>query len=46
MMACNHFSLKFTIEMCDEDSKKPVYFVCVFKLLFYTRSIRYEVVGK
>lgn len=46
MMACNHFSLKFTIEMCDKDSKKPVYFVSVFKLLFYTRSIRYEVVGK
>lgn len=46
MMACNHFSLKFTIEMCDEDSKKPVYFVGVFTPLFYTRSIRYEVVGK
>ena len=46
MMACNHFSLKFTIEMCDEDSKKPVHFVSVFKLLFYTRSIRYEVEGK
>lgn len=46
MMACNNFSLKFTIEMCDEDSKKPVYFVSVFKLLFYTLSIRYEVVGK